>query len=325
MKNFHILQGIVGLLLLIYSSCQAVEQEQSKEEASKVPTTNSLVVLGNVQDAGYPQIGCMKSCCKNVWDSTIVPKQVTSLGIVSPHTKKTWLFEASPDFKTQTKTLSDYAGNESIQMPDGVFLTHGHIGHYTGLMHLGREAMGANQVPVYAMPKMREYLSSSGPWSQLVELKNITLHTLVADSAISLSSEITVTPFLVPHRGEYTETVGYKIEGSKHSAIFIPDIDKWNKWDRNINDEIAKVDYAFLDATFFKNGEVGNRDMSEIPHPFVEESMQRFDSLPDEERNKVYFIHMNHTNPLLQENSAAQQEVLAKGYHIAEEGLLIEL
>jgi len=316
---------LLGIISLSLSCTNPQEkQESAKEEVAEV-TKTSLVVLGNVQDAGYPQIGCTKACCVDQWGKANQPKMVTSLGLVDGATRTAWLFDASPDFKYQTKQLSDYAGNESIVLPQGIFLTHGHMGHYTGLMHLGREAMNAQAVPVYAMPRMADYLRSNGPWSQLLELNNITIQPLSADSAVQLTEDLEVVPFLVPHRGEFTETVGYRIEGARKSALFIPDIDKWHLWERDISAEIGKVDIAFLDATFYQNGEVGNRDMSEIPHPFVEESMQLFDELPEEERNKIYFIHFNHTNPLLQDNSEARKVVLARGYHIAEEGFTFEL
>ena len=182
------------------------------------------------------------------------------------------------------------------------------------------EVMGAREVPVYAMPRMRTYLAENGPWSQLVNYQNIILQPLAGDSTITLPGDFRITPFLVPHRDEYSETVGYRIEGPGKSAIFIPDIDKWERWDRDINEEIQRVDYAFLDATFYANGEIPGRDMSEIPHPFMEESMNRFDQLPTEERKKVYFIHFNHTNPVLREDSEARWLVLERGYGLAEEG-----
>ena len=133
-------------------------------------------------------------------------------------------------------------------------------------MHLGKEVMGTNNTPVFAMPRMKTFLEENGPWNQLVELKNISLQELKSDSTINLNENIKVTPFLVPHRDEFSETVGYKIMINNKSLIFIPDIDKWERWATNINELIQKVDYAFLDATFYKNGEL-KRDMSEIPHP----------------------------------------------------------
>lgn len=313
------------LMLLFLLSCTLTEEEPQSKEIERVESEQYLMILGNVQDAGYPQIGCMKACCKEHWNPAAQQKMITSLGIIDQTAQKTWLFEASPDFKYQTKLLSNEINPDEFTLPNGIFLTHGHIGHYVGLMHLGREAMGANEVPVYAMPRMKNYLETNGPWSQLVALNNISLQVLKADSLIELSKEIKVVPFLVPHRGEYTETAGYRIISPKKKILFIPDIDKWNQWERDIIKEIQAVDIALLDATFFKNGEVGNRDMSEIPHPFVEESMKLFEVLPEKERAKVHFIHFNHTNPILQAHSTAKKEVLEKGYRIAEEGMRIAL
>ena len=94
------------------------------------------------------------------------------------------------------------------------------------------------------------------------------------------------------------------------------------KWETNITELIQKVDYAFLDATFYKNGEL-KRDMSEIPHPFVEESMELFSKLSGADKQKVHFIHFNHTNSLLIENSTAQKEVFEKEFNLAKEGQIL--
>ena len=171
--------------------------------------------------------------------------------------------------------------------------------------------MGTDNLPVFAMPKMKTFLEENGPWSQLVKLENINIKALKSDSTFSLNERIKIKPFLVPHRDEFSETVGYKITINNKSLIFIPDIDKWEKWETDISELIKKVDYAFLDATFYKNGEL-KRDMSEIPHPFVEESMGLFSNLSETDKQKVHFIHFNHTNPLIIEGSTAQKEVLKK-------------
>ena len=139
-----------------------------------------------------------------------------------------------------------------------------------------------------------------------------------ADEEIELTPNLRVQPFSVPHRGEYSETVGFKIIGLEKSILFIPDIDKWHLWEKSIIDELKKVDVAFLDATFYDGNEVDNRDIAEIPHPFVIESLALFKDLSMEERNKIHFIHLNHTNPLLNHASEAAKEVLAKGFQIAQ-------
>ena len=81
--------------------------------------------------------------------------------------------------------------------------------------------------------------------------------------------------------------------------MFIPDIDKWQKWDRDIRQMVKSHDDLFIDGTFYKNGEIPGRNMSEIPHPFIEETMALLETLPPSEKSKVWFIHMNHTNPAL--------------------------
>ena len=222
--------------------------------------------------------------------------------------------------KEQLQLLKQKTGTEKL---DGVLLTHAHMGHYTGLIHFGKEVMGTNNMSVYTMPKMKNFLEKNGPWSQLVKLENIDLKAIKSDSIFNLNKRIKIKPFLVPHRDEFSETVGYEIIINNKSLIFIPDIDKWETWEISITELIKKVNYAFLDATFYKNGEL-KRDMSEIPHPFVEESMRLFSKLSENDKEKIHFIHFNHTNPLLQEGNNAQKEVLKKGFNLAKEGQIIK-
>ena len=213
-------------------------------------------------------------------------------------------------------SLNELDGYESSDFPDAIFITHAHIGHYTGLMYLGRESANADSVPVYTMPRMKNFIENNGPWSQLVNLGNIVPKKLDTSGVIQLGT-VTIDCFLVPHRDEYSETVGFRIKGPNKSVLFIPDIDKWHKWDRSIIEFISSVDYAFLDATFYDGEEIRQRDISEIPHPFVIESMALFDGLPDEEKQKIQFIHLNHTNPLLNSDSKQHKRVISKKYNIS--------
>jgi pyrroloquinoline quinone biosynthesis protein B len=187
-------------------------------------------------------------------------------------------------------------------------------------MYLGREAINSKNVPVYVMPKMHQFLSNNGPWDQLIKLKNIELKLTGHEQTLQVSPSFSITPFLVPHRGEYSETIGMLISGKTKKVLFIPDIDKWNLWDKNIVEEIKKVDYAFLDATFYDKTEVNNRNIAEIPHPFVVESLELFKNLPEKEKAKIHFLHFNHTNPLLDTNSVQSQDILSKGFKIAKFG-----
>ena len=313
-------------LLFIFSvffffSCKT--ENTSIEIIKKEKLQQYITVLGIAQDGGYPHIGCQKECCINYYNGTNKKKSVVSLGLVDLENKQKWLFEATPDMHTQ---LADLERNhlKTSTIIDGVFLTHAHIGHYTGLMYFGREALGKKSTKVFAMPKMKSFLEKNGPWSQLVSLQNIVIQELQNDTPILLNSKLKVTPFLVPHRDEFSETVGYKIEGTKKTALFIPDIDKWHKWKKSIIEEVKNVDYAFLDASFLKDGEI-NRPMSEIPHPFTSETVDLFKNETLETKNKVIFIHFNHTNPTLQENSKERKEIEQLGFRFASEGNNYEL
>lgn len=297
-----------ALLVLTYSSVQAQD------------TDPYLFILGVVQDAGYPQAGCYAPHCLLGWENPALKRGATSVALVDPATQRNYLFEATPDLPQQLFDLREQADYPLA----GVFLTHAHVGHYAGLMYFGREAMGASGIPVYAMPRMTAFLSTNGPWDQLISLNNIQMFPISEQRPVN-AGQITVTPFLVPHRDEYSETVGYHIQGPNRSALFIPDINKWSDWETDIAELVLEVDYALLDATFYANGELGNRDMSQIPHPFVSETMALFRAFPAEQRQKVWFIHFNHTNPLLDAASEASQFVTREGFNIAREGLQLPL
>ncbi len=308
------------ILLLVFFFCQKKKIAKAStpfESSTSVEELDvSLILLGTLQDAGAPQINCNKKCCQGLFEQADLVRRVSSLGLLDFNTQKKYLFDATPDISKQLHALKKASPIATSSIVDGIFLTHAHIGHYTGLMYLGKEAVNATEVSVFAMPKMSSFISNNGPWSQLVTNRNIALQPLVANQAISLSPRLQVTPFLVPHRDEYSETVGYLIEGPHKKALFIPDIDKWNRWELNLATELKKVDYAFLDATFYSAKELGNRDMSQIPHPSVLETIQTLKDFSMEERAKVIFTHFNHTNPLLDSTSEATKKVLALGFKI---------
>ena len=286
--------------------------------------TTYIQVLGIAQDAGYPQTSCYRPYCMRAWENPKHRRLASSIAVVDNATKSKYIFDATPDFREQLYNLHLTAPDSEFRL-DGIFLTHGHMGHYTGIMHLGHEAAGAKDVPVYAMPRMREYLSTNGPWSQLVNYGNIRLVPLEDGRTSNVSPNLRVTPLRVPHREEYTEAVGLRIEGPERTALFIPDIDKWERWDTDILDLVRSVDYALLDGSFFRDGEIPGRAMEDIPHPFVEESMRLFAGLTDDEKSRVIFIHLNNTNPLLIEDSEEQNLVIKNGFRIAHEGMKLPL
>ena len=207
----------------------------------------------------------------------------------------------------------------------GIFITHAHVGHYLGLLDLGLEIMNTSNIPVYVMPIMKNFLRDNAPFTQLIDLENIKLKTLKADVKIELKNNLTISPFLVPHRNEFSETIGFQINSKNTSLVYISDIDSWNDWEINILDLIRNTNFSLLDGTFYDSKELENRNMDDVPHPLIKDSLKKFSLLELVDRKKVYFTHLNHTNPVIQSSSLERLEILNKGYNLAEDGMIFKM
>lgn len=313
-----------------------------------------IIVLGVAQDGGYPQTGCQKKCCKEDFTEQ---KYATCLCLVIPNCyngkieKDVYFFDCTPDFKYQLNFLNDLEkklNSETDINIKGIFLTHAHIGHYLGLVNFGRECMNTHNIPVYAMEKMSKFIQNNAPFSLLVNLNNIKINIiqngehikLKYNESVSLSEKLLIIePFEVKHRGEFSETCGYRIFSVNKSVIFIPDIDSWENEVESTNDGtinknidldslIKDNDYLFLDATFYSGEEISNRNVKDIPHPFIKDSIKVFDSIIGNDiliKSKINFIHLNHTNPCLNPKSEEFKHVIESGYKLAEQGNIITL
>jgi pyrroloquinoline quinone biosynthesis protein B len=245
-----------------------------------------LIVLGIAQDGGIPQLGCEQELCRSIRAGKRKPERVSSIGLINRVTGRSYLFDATPDMVSQLATLN------GGKPPDGVFLTHAHIGHYTGLMYFGRESLDARSVPVYGTGRMADFLRGNGPWSLLVSRNNIEVRVVPPDTPITVEAGLSVTAFTVPHRDEFTDTVGYRIVRGNRRALFIPDIDQWSKWSRSIREMVDGVDLALLDGTFASAGELPGRTIADIPHPLIPDTRRLLGGA----KTAVWFIHLNHTN-----------------------------
>ena len=274
-----------------------------------------LRILGIAQDAGHPHVGCRRPCCLPAWDEPARRHRVSCLGLIDDD--RAWLVDATPDLPVQLNALQGQGADLA-----GVLLTHGHIGHYTGLVYLGREGLGARRVPVFVLPRMRRLLSNHAPWEQLVRLENIVLHDLQPGEPVDLSPALSVTPLLVPHRAEYTETAGYLIAGRRRRVLYVPDVDYW--WP-GVDALLETIDLALLDGTFFTTDEAPGRDPTEVPHPPISRSLLRFSTLSAEVRGRIRFIHLNHSNPALDPDSAAAAAIAQAGMGVAREGEVLAL
>ncbi len=133
------MKELLILIFLLLSFAFAVSAQKSK-------SNQFLVVLGTAQDAGFPQIGSTDEF-REIEKDHKRRQKVGSLGLIDKNNRQKFLFEATPDLPAQLFALNNFLPSKQT-LPDGVFVTHAHIGHYTGLMYFGREAVGAKEIPV---------------------------------------------------------------------------------------------------------------------------------------------------------------------------------
>lgn len=250
------------------------------------------ILLGIAQDGGVPQAGCECDNCRRAWTDPSARQFVACLAVVDHAARLSWLIDATPDFRQQLRALGAMEPGCTLA---GILLTHAHVGHYAGLIHLGREVMGAQGIPVYATPAVQRFLQRNAPWSQLVELGYIELRVLNPELETKLSPNLNVKALRVPHRDELADTVAFEVRGSKRRLLYCPDIDGWSHWERDLRTVVDDMDVALLDGTFYSIDELAMRDIGEIPHPLVVDTAQRLSGTACD----VRLIHLNHTNPLL--------------------------
>ena len=241
------------------------------------------------------------------------------LALVDQSKKKYWLFDVTPEIKNQIHMLDQF--NCTLA---GVFITHAHSGHYMGLINFGLEVMNLDKIPVYLMPRMKQYIESNSLFSQLIENNNICLKLLQGNESFKLNQDVSIIPFEVPHRNELSETAGFKIIGNKKSIIYLPDIDSWDEFESNLIEMVKNNDILFIDGTFYIKDEVKHRNIEKIPHPEITDTMNRLLKLNNDDKKKVHFIHFNHTNYILRD-AKAYDSVLSKGFSISSENQKFEI
>ncbi len=294
------------------------------------PAGPRLVVLGTVQDGGLPHVACSCERCARARREPAFRRHVASLALHLPASDKVYLVDAPPDLGEQLDTVARLrgrapAGRVDRAPVDGVFLTHAHIGHYLGLAFFGFETVHTQKLPAWASARMGEFLRGNGPWSQLVRLEEIELRELRPGEPVALGEGVTVTPLQVPHRDEYSDTLGFVIRGPRRSVLYVPDTDSWRAWPRPLTEVLQGVDVALLDGTFYSLDELPGRAVSTIGHPLITESMDLLEPLVKAGKLSVVFTHLNHSNPALQPESAARRAIAVRGFRVLAEGEEIPL
>ncbi len=305
------------------------EPEVAKEDLPEGPFVE---ILGVAQDAGVPQAACASANCEAARRDPRLRRYATSLVLVTA-SGETYLFEATPDLRPQLDRVIELGrasgrADQGRKLLDGIFLTHAHMGHYTGLLHLGFEAAHSQDVPLFASEEMVAFLNANQPWRQLIDLGNVVPRAVALGGSTRLAGGIEVRAFAVPHRDELSDTVAWRIAGPHRTILFMPDCDPWSRWQERgfaLAPMLEGVDLFLADATFYSGDELPGRDLSKIGHPLVQSSLELFREDVSSGKLRVAFIHFNHSNPLLAPDSAESAVVRDAGFEVAHRGLRLSL
>ena len=213
----------------------------------------TLAVLGIAQDGGMPHLGCQRHLCADARAGRRPAEKVSSLGLVHEPSGRAWLFDATPDMPAQLDTLTGGAA------PDGIFLTHGHIGHYTGLMFLGKEVLAADGVPVFGTRRMADFLTANGPWSLLVADGHIALTIVTPDEPVDLGDGLRSPRSRFPTGTSSPTPSATASTARARPRSSSPTSTAGTAGTGNIRAVVDDVDLAFLDGTFSSADEIAGR------------------------------------------------------------------
>ena len=271
----------------------------------------TLLVLGAGQDGGSPQVGTGTGVGS--------PRTASSI-VVSVDEGPLVLFDASPDLRAQDARVRALGHGAIGPNPyDAVFITHAHMGHYSGLVHFGKEAAATRSMPLHAPGSVISFLDSNQPWRALIDEGRLVPHA-VEDGEASYGP-LTIRGVSVPHRAEFSSTVGYsiRIEGEPW-ALYLPDIDSWTQWPQ-AEEVLANHAVCLIDAAFGSVDELPGRDLSAIPHPLVTDTIRRFEHLTTGRR--MILTHINHSNAVADPHSDLAIATARAGFEVAHDGLTI--
>lgn len=326
-------RGFVELALATALAPSVAPRPKGLPKPNDVQTAKApyAVVLGSVQDAGLPQVGCYSERCDRARDGHAAGsgRYTASMALVGPSAEAFFLVDATPDITRQIDLVQEPVFRDRARMRDpfdGIFLTHAHVGHYLGLALLGNEGLGVSDLPIFCTASMARFLEANDPWAYMVRQRRIVPTPLAAERWHRIDDWLEARLLPVPHRDELSDTVGFLFRGPSALLLYLPDIDSWSAWaswngpQRDVREVVASVDVALLDGTFWSAEEVPGRAVEDIPHPLLTDSMERLQAVLDSGTTRIVFTHLNNSNPALDEVGPERTELVGRGFEVAREG-----
>lgn len=300
-------------------------------------------VLGSAAGGGFPQWNCNCRNCDGVRKGTLRARPRTQSSIAVSADGSDWtLFNASPDLLTQFRAFPQLQPARAVRdtAVRAIVLIDAQIDHTAGLLML-REG---GRLAVYCTPQVREDLTRGNPlfgilehfcgvdWRPIAPDPGATFSVAGAEglsfTAVPLKSK---PPPYSPHRNEPRpgDNIGVRIVDarSRRALFYAPGL---GEIEPHLRPFLVGADCLMLDGTFWTDDELIRlgvstkraRDMGHLPQSGPGGMLEALKPLPA--RRKI-LIHINNTNPILDEESPERAALDAAGIEVAYDGMEIEL
>lgn len=300
-------------------------------------------VLGAAAGGGFPQWNCNCRNCAGVRSGEVNAVARTQSSIVVSGNGLDWaLINASPDILTQIRATSALQPNRSTRDTGiaGVLLMDGQVDHSTGLYMLRERG---RPLPLWCADPVYEDLTVGNPILKVLgHYCGVERHCISLDdqpftitgvdgvrfSAITLASK--AAPYS-PHREQSVDgdNMGLTLtSGSGRRVFYAPGL---GARDDRVDAVMRRADVVMVDGTFWTDDEMirlgfsqkTGRSIGHLPQSGAGGMLEWLDSLPASTRKIL--IHINNTNPILDEDSAERRTLTEHGVEVAFDGMLIDI
>lgn len=301
-----------------------------------------IYVLGSAAGGGFPQWNCNCPNCHGVRTGTIQAKARTQSSIAISENGTDWvLLNASPDIRQQLFEFK--AAQPARKLRDtgitSVILMDSQLDHTTGLLTL-REGCPMN---VWCTEMVHQDLTSGFPVFNMLKHWNggLQYHEINPKQAFKVDGfeNLEFLPLIIksaappysphrhdPHDGDNIALI-IKDHKTQKQLFYAPGLGK-------IDDQIMQImqssDCVMIDGTLWTDDEmqqtgVGTKTGREMGHLYISGEGGSLSYLNQLTTPKKVLIHINNTNPILNENSSQFAELKANGVEVAYDGMQIEL
>ena len=300
-------------------------------------------VLGSAAGGGFPQWNCNCPQCSAVRGGSRhhLPRTQSSIAVTANETE--WLLiNASPDVLQQIKAFPALQPARALRDTGiaAVLLMDAQIDHTTGLLMLREHRQ---KLPLFCHPLVREDLSTGNPLFKVlshycdIDWRELQLQTAFQVPALSgLQFEalplISNAPPYSPHRDKPQpgDNVGLSVkdQASGKTLFYAPGL---GQMEPHVWQAMQQADCVLVDGTLWTDDEMialgaskkTSRAMGHMPQSGADGMIEWLDKLPAHVRKIL--IHINNTNPILDDSSPQRQTLTAHGIEVAFDGMEIEL